>query len=162
MGRSSSRGNKPMAPDNLLKRYIRPALERASMVGRVIAGTTSVICWRRTANVMKMLDIYTQWGSQKRDVNAKVGEMMYPLFPKSSSTLQHPRCIWVQPCSVGKSLVLMELLVDLIGIEPLTSSMPWKCRKRKLLTAKWLDVGKKRQNRPHFDTNLTPDRWALS
>jgi hypothetical protein len=33
-------------------------------------------------------------------------------------------------------------LVDLIGIEPMTSSMPWNCRKRKLLTAKWLEVGK--------------------
>jgi hypothetical protein len=32
--------------------------------------------------------------------------------------------------------------VDLIGIEPMTSSMPWKTQKRKLLTAKWLKVGK--------------------
>jgi len=29
-------------------------------------------------------------------------------------------------------------LVDLIGIEPMTSSMPWKYRKRKLLTDKQL------------------------
>jgi hypothetical protein len=36
---------------------------------------------------------------------------------------------------------LLDLLVDLIGIEPMTSSMPWNCRKRKLLTAKWLEVG---------------------
>jgi hypothetical protein len=33
------------------------------------------------------------------------------------------------------------LLVDLIGIEPMTSSMPWNERKRKLLTAKDLLVG---------------------
>jgi hypothetical protein len=32
--------------------------------------------------------------------------------------------------------------VDLIGIEPMTSSMPWKPRKHKLLTAKALEVGK--------------------
>jgi hypothetical protein len=38
-------------------------------------------------------------------------------------------------------LVLKELLVDLIGIEPRTSSMPWNHQKRKLLTAKWLEVG---------------------
>jgi len=31
--------------------------------------------------------------------------------------------------------------VDLIGIEPMTSSMPWNCEKRKLLTVKWLEVG---------------------
>jgi hypothetical protein len=30
------------------------------------------------------------------------------------------------------------LLVDLIGIEPMTSSMPWKPRKAKLLTIQWL------------------------
>jgi site-specific DNA recombinase len=30
-------------------------------------------------------------------------------------------------------------LVDLIGIEPMTSSMPWKSRNRKLLTDKWLE-----------------------
>jgi len=38
-------------------------------------------------------------------------------------------------------LQVVDLLVDLIGIEPMTSSMPWNCRKRKLLTAKWLEVG---------------------
>jgi hypothetical protein len=32
--------------------------------------------------------------------------------------------------------------VDLIGIEPMTSSMPWKAEKRKLLTKKALEVGK--------------------
>jgi hypothetical protein len=37
---------------------------------------------------------------------------------------------------------LLSYLVDLIEIEPMTSSMPWNCRKRKLLTAKWLEVGK--------------------
>ena len=42
----------------------------------------------------------------------------------------------------GGSAKLLRYLVDLIGIEPMTSSMPWNCRKRKLLTAKWLEVGK--------------------
>jgi len=32
-------------------------------------------------------------------------------------------------------------LVDLIGIEPMTSSMPWKSQKHKLLTAKALKTG---------------------
>ena len=36
---------------------------------------------------------------------------------------------------------LLGYLVDLIGIEPMTSSMPWKCKKAKLLTASWLEVG---------------------
>jgi hypothetical protein len=40
-----------------------------------------------------------------------------------------------------ESAKLLGLLVDLIGIEPMTSSMPWNHQKRKLLTAKWLEVG---------------------
>jgi hypothetical protein len=38
-------------------------------------------------------------------------------------------------------------LVDLVGIEPTTSSMPWKLRIRILLTAKTLIVGRVGKNR---------------
>jgi len=34
--------------------------------------------------------------------------------------------------------MLLKYLVDLIGIEPMTSSMPWRRKKRKLLTHKQL------------------------
>jgi hypothetical protein len=37
-----------------------------------------------------------------------------------------------------ESAKLLDLLVDLIGIEPMTSSMPWKPKKAKLLTIKRL------------------------
>jgi hypothetical protein len=40
-----------------------------------------------------------------------------------------------------ESAKLLGLLVDLIGIEPMTSSMPWKCQKAKLLTVKQLETG---------------------
>jgi hypothetical protein len=46
-------------------------------------------------------------------------------------------------------------MVDLVGIEPTTSSMPWNEERAKLLTAKGQKVGKvakNRQNRPY----LTP------
>ncbi|MGD0891489.1 MAG: hypothetical protein ABR923_08145 [Terracidiphilus sp.] len=36
---------------------------------------------------------------------------------------------------------LLGYLVDLIGIEPMTSSMPWKRQKAKLLTVKQLETG---------------------
>jgi len=35
----------------------------------------------------------------------------------------------------------MRDLVDLIGIEPVTSSMPWNWQKRNLLMAQWLKDG---------------------
>jgi hypothetical protein len=38
-------------------------------------------------------------------------------------------------------------LVDLVGIEPTTSSMPWNCRKCKLLTAKGQKIGYAGKNR---------------
>ena len=42
-----------------------------------------------------------------------------------------------------------ENMVDLVGIEPTTSSMPWNCRKCKLLTGKGQKIvlpGKNRKN----------------
>ncbi len=36
----------------------------------------------------------------------------------------------------------LDLLVDLIGIEPMTSSMPWKRAQAKLRTVKHLQVGR--------------------
>ena len=37
-----------------------------------------------------------------------------------------------------ESAKLLDLLVDLIGIEPMTSSMPWKLSNRKIQTAQYL------------------------
>jgi integrase len=99
------KGKKPMAPDNLLKRYIRPALERAGIAGKTIGwhnfrhslatnlramGVDVKVAQEllRHANVRTTLDIYTRAVSaQKREANAKVVEMMLPGAPKM---LQHP------------------------------------------------------------------------
>jgi integrase len=99
------KGKKPMAPDNLLKRYIRPALERAGIAGKTIGwhnfrhslatnlramGVDVKVAQEllRHANVRTTLDIYTRAVSaQKREANAKVVEMMLPGAPK---LLQHP------------------------------------------------------------------------
>ena len=40
-----------------------------------------------------------------------------------------------------RCLQVVEKMVDLAGIEPATSSMPWKSQNRILLTAKALIVG---------------------
>ena len=42
---------------------------------------------------------------------------------------------------------LLRDLVDLVGIEPTTSSMPWNDENRNLLTAKALIVGRVGKNR---------------
>jgi hypothetical protein len=42
---------------------------------------------------------------------------------------------------------LLKDLVDLVGIEPTTSSMPWNVENRNLLTAKALIVGQVGKNR---------------
>jgi integrase len=110
------KGKKPMGPDNLLKRYIRPALERAGIVGKVIGwhnfrhslatnlramGVDVKVAQEllRHANVRTTLDIYTRAVSQqKRDANAKVVEMMLPGAPKM---LQHPSAPSTQLEAVG-------------------------------------------------------------
>jgi site-specific recombinase XerD len=99
------KGKKPMGPDNLLKRYIRPAIERAGIEGKRIGwhnfrhslatnlramGVDVKVAQEllRHANVRTTLDIYTRAVSQqKRDANAKVVEMMLAGAPK---LLQHP------------------------------------------------------------------------
>ena len=108
---------KPMGPDNLLKRYIRPAIKRAGIVGKVIGwhnfrhslatnlramGVDVKVAQEllRHANVRTTLDIYTRAVSQqKREANAKVVEMMLPGAPKM---LQHPRHSWRRSGSAGK------------------------------------------------------------
>lgn len=111
------KGAKPLAPDNLLKRYIRPAIQRAGIEGKIIGwhnfrhslatnlramGVDVKVAQEllRHANVRTTLDIYTRAVSQqKREANAKVVEMMLPGAPK---ILQHPSAPSAQLEAVGQ------------------------------------------------------------
>jgi hypothetical protein len=76
----------------------------------------------RHANSRTTLDIYTRAVSQqKRDANTKLVEM---LLPRGMKMLQHPRRFWRLLGDASKLFICKEFLVDLIGIEPMTSSMP--------------------------------------
>jgi hypothetical protein len=69
----------------------------------------------------RTLDIYTRAVSQqKRDANSRLVEMHLPTGMKK---LQHPRSSGRRFGDDCNSLVLKGYLVDLIGIEPMTSSM---------------------------------------
>ncbi len=98
-------GKKPLSPDSLLKRSIRPALQRAGIVGKQIGwhnfrhslatnlramGVDIKVAQEllRHANSRTTLDIYTRAVSQqKRDANTKLVEMLLPMGMKK---LQHP------------------------------------------------------------------------
>jgi hypothetical protein len=85
----------------------------------------------RHANIRTTLYIYTRAVSQqKREANAKVVENDVAGRSKKASAPS------TDLEAVGRArktpLVLKELLVDLIGIEPMTSSMPWSEANRKL------------------------------
>jgi len=98
-------GKKPLSPDSLLKRSIRPALKRAGIVGKQIGwhnfrhslatnlramGVDVKVAQEllRHANSRTTLDIYTRAVSQqKRDANTKLVEM---LVPAGMKMLQHP------------------------------------------------------------------------
>jgi integrase len=89
-------GTKPISPDSLLKKAIRPALIRARIEGKVIGwhnfrhtlgtllrvlGTDIKVAQDllRHANSRTTLDIYTHAVSQqKRDANTKVVELLLP------------------------------------------------------------------------------------
>jgi integrase len=99
------KGDKPLSPDSLLKRSIRPALVRAGIVDKQIGwhsfrhslatnlralGVDIKVTQEllRHASSRTTLDIYTRAVSQqKRDANSKVVEMMLPLETKK---FQHP------------------------------------------------------------------------
>ena len=90
-------GEKPLSPDSLLKRSIRPALQRAGIVGKQIGwhnfrhslatnlramGVDIKVAQEllRHANSRTTLDIYTRAVSQqKRDANTKLVEMLLPM-----------------------------------------------------------------------------------
>jgi integrase len=98
-------GSKPLSPDSLLKRGIRPALERAGIAGKQIGwhnfrhslatnlraiGVDVKVAQEllRHANSRTTLDIYTRAVSQqKRDANSRLVEM---LLPTQIKKLQHP------------------------------------------------------------------------
>jgi integrase len=99
------KGNKPIGPDSLLKKNIRPALARAGIVGKQIGwhsfrhslatnlrtlGVDIKVAQEllRHASCRTTLDIYTHAVSQqKRDANAKVVGMILPVEMMKS---QHP------------------------------------------------------------------------
>jgi hypothetical protein len=89
----------------------------------------------RHANNRTTLDIYTHAVSQqKRGASTKVVES--PLLPRAGIKGSALSPLKKEGVWVWKWFVLMELLVDLIGIEPMTSSMPWNDQRGDLLTVK--------------------------
>jgi Phage integrase family len=73
------------------------------------------------------LDVYTRAiDQQKREASLEVMELMLPL---DLQKFQHPSAPSGEPRKKRRCRKFMsrkEILVDLIGIEPMTSSMPWK------------------------------------
>jgi site-specific recombinase XerD len=99
------KGNKPLSPDSLLEKSIRPALVRAGIVGKQTGwhsfrhslatnlralGVDIKVAQEllRHASSGTTLDIYTRAVSQqKRDANSKVVELM---LPKEVQKFWHP------------------------------------------------------------------------
>jgi integrase len=99
------RGNKPLSPDSILEKSIRPALVRAGVMGKQIGwhsfrhslatnlralGVDIKVAQEllRHASSRTTLDIYTRAVSQqKREANLKVVEMMLPM---EMLKFQHP------------------------------------------------------------------------
>jgi len=79
----------------------------------------------RRSSIRTTLDVYTRAvDQQKREASLKVMELMLPLEVKNFSTLPHPRRGRKKNGDAVSSSRERSYLVDLIGIEPMTSSMP--------------------------------------
>jgi len=138
------KGAKPLSPDSILEKSIRPALARIGVIGKQIGwhsfrhslatnlrslGVDIKVAQelRRHSSCRTTLDIYTRAvDQQKREASLRIVELMFPLdlmkFQHPSAPSEKPREKW----RCRKPMSRKELLVDLIGIEPMTSSMPWK------------------------------------
>jgi integrase len=142
------KGKKPLSPDSILEKSIRPALAKEGIVGKRIGwhsfrhslatnlrslGVDIKVAQEllRHSSSRTTLDIYTRAvDQQKREASLKVVELMLPLEMRK---LRHPSAPSKEKKDsqrVGKSNLIKGLLVDLVGIEPTTSSMP--CSNRKL------------------------------
>jgi integrase len=136
------KGAKPLSPDSILEKSIRPALARIGVIGKQIGwhsfrdslatnlrslGVDIKVAQElmRHSSSRTTLDVYTRAiDQQKRKASLKVMELMLPLevqkFQHPSAPSESPQEKW--RCRKFKSR--KDLLVDLIGIEPMTSSMP--------------------------------------
>ena len=138
------KGAKPLSPDSILEKSIRPALARIGVVGKQIGwhsfrhslatnlrslGVDIRVAQElmRHSSSRTTLDIYTRAvDKQKREASLKVVELMLPLEVQK---IQHPSApseASQEKWRCRKPMSRKDLLVDLIGIEPMTSSMPWK------------------------------------
>ena len=136
------KGAKPLSPDSILEKSIRPALARIGVAGKQIGwhsfrhslatnlrslGVDIKVALElmRHSSCRTTLDIYTRAVSQqKREASLKVVELMLPLGVQK---FQHPSAPSGEPPKKWRCRNPMsrkEFLVDLIGIEPMTSSMP--------------------------------------
>ena len=138
------KGARPLSPDSILEKSIRPALARVGVAGKQIGwhsfrhslatnlrslGVDIKVAQElmRHSSSRTTLDVYTRAvDQQKREASLKVMELMLPAEVRKT---QHPSAPSERPQEkwrCRKFKLRKELLVDLIGIEPMTSSMPWK------------------------------------
>jgi len=103
------KGTRPLSPDSILEKSIRPALARIGVTGKQIGwhsfrhslatnlrslGVDIKVAQElmRHSSCRTTLDIYTRAVSQqKREASLKVVELMLPLDLEKFSTLPHPR-----------------------------------------------------------------------
>ena len=135
-------GRKPLSPDMVLKKIIRPALIRAGVHGKVIgwhsfrhslatnlraAGVDLKTAQEllRHANSRMTLEVYTRSISEtKREANDLVVQMMLEGGNRRLSALSPAPSTCIRDCHYStKSLILFDLVAGTTGLEPATSAV---------------------------------------
>jgi hypothetical protein len=135
-------GKKPVTPDMVLKKTIRPALERAGIKDKVIGwhsfrhslatnlraagvGLKTAQELLRHANWRITLEVYTRAiSSTKREANDRVMQMMLEAGTKqlSAPSPAPSSCFW--DCHYAtKPFILLCLVAGTTGLEPATSAV---------------------------------------
>jgi integrase len=129
-------GKKPVTPDMVLKKTIRPALERAGIKDKVIGWHSfrhslatnlraAGVDLLRHANSRITLEVYTRAiSSTKREANDRVMQMMLEAGTKqlSAPSPAPSSCFW--DCHYAtKSFNFFDLVAGTTGLEPATSAV---------------------------------------
>jgi site-specific recombinase XerD len=114
------KGNKPVSPDSILEKSVRPALARIGVVGKRIGwhsfrhspatnlralGVDIKVAQElmRHSSCRTTLDVCTRAvDQQKREASLKVVSLMLPLDVESFNTLPHPRTRKRELAGAGK------------------------------------------------------------
>jgi hypothetical protein len=175
------RGKRPISGCQFVKGYIRPRFVEHGLIDADYTGRAGLHAFRHSLATVLIVEEKVDPNSSSilrhTDAGLTMNIYTHAQDPAKRAALERFESRWVQLTQVktgntGKESQVrasgiemamevkpLRMMVDLVGFEPTTSSMPWKWKTSKLLRAKAEKVGCAGQNRKNSQVltpNLTP------